>query len=157
MLGERLARALADFNRRRRDSVKSQRLVRCVLETAQREARIVAEAARVDERLDLARRLFFWAAPFVLAREGRWVFEYWHRWRIAWDMEVDSSGRLWKAGGSHGYGWVQGRLITTPEELASLYPTAKLHDAVAATEGNVWVQALSKELTNLLLSRGRLV
>jgi hypothetical protein len=155
MIIERLVRTLADLNRQHRASASGRRLVRHVIERARREALSTGEAARADERLDLARRIFMWAAAFVLAREGLWAFQHWHRWRVAWDLDVDSSGRLWRAEEVHCFGRVPARLIVAPEDLASLYPTRKLRDAVAATEGNFWFQALSKELASLLLPRGR--
>ena len=74
---ERLARALADFIRRREDAAERRRVARCVLEQAQAKARAAAEAASGDERLHLARRIFAWATVFVFTMEGRWVFEHW--------------------------------------------------------------------------------
>ena len=154
---ERLARAIADFIRRREDAAERRRVARRALEQAQVEARVTAEAASEDERLDLARRIWAWATVFVLMPEGRWVFEHWWHWRVAWTLSLDAQGRLWQEVNGNTFGKIRPRLIGSPEELARMYSTAKLQDAVRATEEDCWAQALSRSLARLLLPRGRLV
>lgn len=151
----RLAQVVADFNRRQEDAAHHRRIVRHALEQARAQALAVAEAAREGERRALSRRIFSWAAEFIHTPEGCWAFAHWHRWRLAWDLDLDARGCLYKASDAHWFGRVPARLITSPEELAGLYSTAKLHDAVAATEQQFWSQALSRELACLLLPRGR--
>lgn len=151
----RLAQAAADFNRRHEDTAHQSRVVRHALEQARAQALAAAEAARAGERLALSQRIFSWAAAFIHTPEGCWAFAHWHRWRLAWDLDLDALGCLYKASDAHWFGRVPARPITSPEELADLYSTARLHNVVEATEQNFWSQALSKELARLLLPQGR--
>lgn len=150
-----LAQAVANLNRRHEAAAEQHRVAWRALEQARAQALAVAEAAREGERLALSRRIFSWAAAFIHTPEGCWAFAHWHRWRLAWDLDLDARGCLYRAADTHWFGRIPARLITSPEELADLYSTAKLHDAVAATEKQFWSQALSKELARLLLPRGR--